>query len=598
MSDSPIEHSNKKLKNGKHFIPITMISSNEKHDSNYFHKPPHHNNIKNNNDDGLNNSNSNSNSNNKYTSIIVSINKDSKETTQIEFTESEVNLFKILMDVVKESNCKSTLRVAGGWVRDKLRGDDSHDIDITLDNMMGESFAELVNKYLGNHHQETHRIGVIQSNPEQSKHLETATVKIFDMWIDFVNLRSETYTESSRIPEIKIGTPLDDSLRRDLTINSLFYNINENRIEDFTGNGIGDLKMGIIRTPLPPLTTFLDDPLRVFRSIRFATRLYFAIDQELIDAASNPVVSNAIKSKISHERIAKEFDGMLNGPRPDLSMYLIHHLGLYDCLFSLPPNFSDIPSDYQEKSVYYCYQMMRLINWGTINEENHQVSSTKRIRILASLMIPFGGKSFSSLVKKNRTITVIQYMLLDYLKLSNKDNDEVCLVLDCSNQFDPILKEYLVNKQSFNRKNVGLILHKCGPLWRVALLISLIKLLPTLNFNHSFPLHNNSKIDNHKPLNYQTHQHPHHQPFCSESKELIIEFDNFCATIENNNLIGVWKIKRLLDGKQVQELLKRPAGAWLAPVIQLILEWQLENPNLNEQDCKQWLLNTISISNK
>ncbi|KAF2068650.1 hypothetical protein CYY_010024, partial [Polysphondylium violaceum] len=511
MSDSPIEHSIKKLKNAKHFIPITMISNIEKHDSNYFHKLPHHqNNNSSNNDKQHEHQHEQQLQQQQHTTITVGINQDSTETTQIELTESEVNLFKILMDVVKETNCKTTLRVAGGWVRDKLRGDDSHDIDITLDNMMGESFAELVNNYLGNHQQKTHRIGVIQSNPEQSKHLETATVKIFDMWIDFVNLRSETYTEASRIPEITIGTPKDDALRRDLTINSLFYNINENRVEDYTGNGISDLKMGIIRTPLPPLTTFLDDPLRVFRSIRFATRLYFAIDKELMDAASNPLISNAIKSKISHERIAKEFDGMLNGPRPDLSLYLIHHLGLYDCLFSLPPGFNDIMQDYKEKSVYYCYQMMRLINWGTMHEEEQQ--STKRIRILSSLMIPFGGKLYSSQAKKNRTYTVVQYLLLDYLKLSNKDNEEVSLVLDCSSQFDTIIKHYIENKSSFNRKNVGLILHKCGPLWRVALLISLLKLLPIENFNHTFPLHNNSDIDSHKPLDYLSHQHPHHLP--------------------------------------------------------------------------------------
>jgi len=59
-------------------------------------------------------------------------------------------------------------------------------------------------------------------------------------------------------------------MRRDLTINSLFYNINTNEIEDLTKLGIDDLKNGIIRTPLEPLKTFVDDPLRVLRTIRFA----------------------------------------------------------------------------------------------------------------------------------------------------------------------------------------------------------------------------------------------------------------------------------------------------------------------------------------
>ena len=73
------------------------------------------------------------------------------------------------------------------------------------------------------------------------------------MMIDLVNLRNETYSEESRVPEITIGTPSEDAYRRDLTINSMFYNINDEKVEDFTGQGLDDLRQGIIRTPLEPL---------------------------------------------------------------------------------------------------------------------------------------------------------------------------------------------------------------------------------------------------------------------------------------------------------------------------------------------------------
>lgn len=69
------------------------------------------------------------------------------------------------------------------------------------------------------------QVAVIKSNPEQSKHLQTARMKVGDLELDLVNLRSETYT-TSRIPDsTPFGTPLQDALRRDFTINSLFYNI-------------------------------------------------------------------------------------------------------------------------------------------------------------------------------------------------------------------------------------------------------------------------------------------------------------------------------------------------------------------------------------
>jgi tRNA nucleotidyltransferase (CCA-adding enzyme) len=100
--------------------------------------------------------------------------------------------------------------------------------------------------------------------------LECAIIKVLGTYIDLVNLRSEEYGDDSRVPVIKIGTPEQDALRRDLTLNSLFFNINTMKVEDYTGTGISDLKEGIAKTPLHPLKTFVDDPLRVLRVIRFA----------------------------------------------------------------------------------------------------------------------------------------------------------------------------------------------------------------------------------------------------------------------------------------------------------------------------------------
>lgn len=93
-------------------------------------------------------------------------------------------------------------------------------------------------------------------------------MKIRGLWVDLVNLRSEEYAHNSRIPTMTFGTPEQDALRRDFTINSLFYNINEGLVEDLTGRGIADMKQGIIRTPLPPRETFLDG---MYGSIRLGT---------------------------------------------------------------------------------------------------------------------------------------------------------------------------------------------------------------------------------------------------------------------------------------------------------------------------------------
>lgn len=80
----------------------------------------------------------------------------------IQLTDQEEELFTLLLDVVKSSNRSTILRVAGGWVRDKLLQKDSHDIDIALDDQSGLEFATLVNEYLKQRNLETRTIAVIQ----------------------------------------------------------------------------------------------------------------------------------------------------------------------------------------------------------------------------------------------------------------------------------------------------------------------------------------------------------------------------------------------------------------------------------------------------
>mmetsp|Transcript_21850 Transcript_21850/g.54134 ORF Transcript_21850/g.54134 Transcript_21850/m.54134 type:complete len:867 (+) Transcript_21850:230-2830(+) len=210
------------------------------------------------------------------------------------------------------------------------------DIDIALDDMLGRAFAEHLNQYLSEMGEKTHGVGVVLKNPEKSKHLETATMKVGTFWIDFVNLRAEEYTQDSRIPDLmRIGTPAEDAFRRDLTINSLFYNVNNGQVEDWTGRGFDDLRRCVIATPLAPLTTLLDDPLRALRSIRFAARLRFTMDESLVEAAMDDRVRKALAEKVSRERIGCEVDLMLRSPDPVGAMRLLMNLKLAKTVFPI-----------------------------------------------------------------------------------------------------------------------------------------------------------------------------------------------------------------------------------------------------------------------
>ena len=247
--------------------------------------------------------------------------------TKITLTPRESQLRNLLLDVAhyidesKEIKESIELRFAGGWVRDKLLGIESHDIDTAINAMTGYTFSLKMKEYLEDaenltkHVLEAKDVGnlhKIAANPEKSKHLETVTTKIFGFDVDFVNLRKETYSHDSRNPQMEFGTAEEDAERRDATINALFYNLHSDQVEDFTG-GLEDLQARRIRTPLKPHTTFMDDPLRVLRLIRFASRLDFNIAPESEAAMSNPSVMEALKLKISRERVGIELEKMLKG---------------------------------------------------------------------------------------------------------------------------------------------------------------------------------------------------------------------------------------------------------------------------------------------
>mmetsp|Transcript_21865 Transcript_21865/g.19408 ORF Transcript_21865/g.19408 Transcript_21865/m.19408 type:complete len:349 (+) Transcript_21865:86-1132(+) len=279
-------------------------------------------------------------------SVDEEINKD------INITSEEQEIFDTLLEVAKNNNLNTTIRVNGGWVRDKLLNKDSKDIDFALDDIYGAEFAEMLSNHL--YPGKSHKYGVIKANSEKSKHLETATLKVHGQFIDLVNLRSEEYAEDSRVPEIRIGTPLEDSLRRDLTINAMFYNVNTRKIEDFTHKGIEDLKKGIIRTPVEPLQTFLDDPLRVLRTIRFATRFGFEIVDEIHQAIADPGIKEALKVKVSYERIGKETDLMLSGENPADSIGYFYKYKIFSHLLKFPETCEELQTEEKVDELTYC----------------------------------------------------------------------------------------------------------------------------------------------------------------------------------------------------------------------------------------------------
>jgi len=163
----------------------------------------------------------------------------------LDLTAEEQKLSNLLLDVSayidksRDGLPPLVLRFAGGWVRDKCLGKQSQDVDIAINVLTGTAFATKLKEYLddtanlakhGLQVEDVRSVHTIKANPDKSKHLETVTTKIFDLDVDLVNLRKETYTDGSRNPEVEFGTAQEDALRRDATINALFYNIHTGQV--------------------------------------------------------------------------------------------------------------------------------------------------------------------------------------------------------------------------------------------------------------------------------------------------------------------------------------------------------------------------------
>lgn len=212
--------------------------------------------------------------------------------------------------------------VVGGYVRDIFLERESDDIDCVVVGS-GISVAKRLKSMLGR-----------KASLSEFRNFGTAQVKIYGkkgeedaIEVEFVGARKESYQRNSRKPIVEDGTLEDDQNRRDFTINAMAICLNKDRFGELVDpfGGIDDLYDGIIRTPLDPDITFSDDPLRMLRCIRFATRLNFMIEYETFEALER----NADRIKIiSGERIAEEMNKILLTKTPSRGIVDLHRCGL------------------------------------------------------------------------------------------------------------------------------------------------------------------------------------------------------------------------------------------------------------------------------
>ncbi|KAJ1921042.1 CCA tRNA nucleotidyltransferase, mitochondrial [Mycoemilia scoparia] len=447
------------------------------------------------------------------------------------------------------------LRVAGGWVRDKLLKRECHDLDIAVNSMTGYELATHVNDFLKSEGINTKHIAKIQLNPERSKHLETATTIIFGLSIDFANLRSEKYNTDSRIPTIEFGTPYEDACRRDTTMNALFYNIHTEKVEDFTEKGLDDLRDGIIRTPLAPFETFRDDPLRVLRVIRFASRFNFKIVEEAIEAMKRPEIKSDLAIKVSRERVGVELDKMLSGANPSLSIEMIQSYGLFHDVFTVDsaasPSGTPLDSAITPRLAKIADHVYK--NNILYRDDSKLFTGKEDIRgvYLAICLYPFKNMTAK---QGKKPITAAQAIIRDGVKLSNADMDTVTVLHHSMAGIRDAIQK--MEDDTLTRVDLGLMLRTIGSKWPSAIFFSCIVDMPENEGSWS-----------------------------STTEKYIKLLDR----IETWNLCQVHKEKPIIDGKAAVKLLGVKPGPAIRGILDSVMLWQLEHPEGSVDQCKEYL---------
>ncbi|KAL1961126.1 hypothetical protein VTO42DRAFT_3071 [Malbranchea cinnamomea] len=503
----------------------------------------------------------------------------STDLPHINLTPTEQALRSLLLDVANYIQQKegkkeaSVLRFTGGWVRDKLLGVNSQDIDVGISDMTGYQFGLAMQEYLAmpgtaekyarqlssngaGFNRTVGSLHKVVANPEKSKHLETCKTKVFDLEIDLVNLRKETYTEESRNPQMEFGTPVEDALRRDATVNALFYNLQTSSVEDFTERGLQDMRDKLIRTPLEPYQTFKDDPLRVLRLIRFASRLGYTIDKETLNAMKNEDIKLHLRSKISPERVLMEIEKTLRGPDPLSALRTIDMLGLYSTIFANHHDQASVnTSDWQR--VYTSLNAILDDGYSVVNIPLPLRSNLRRILIrddngryyawMIAALTPWADVSPQLPLKK---LSLSAAVARDSLRCDKK----LMQILTSTAQYYQTVsdvKTAFLNSQLGDsvpdiRWKISQYLRTVGKDcdWRYCILQAILMQIMK----------------------------------GGDATNVCRDYEKLLLYIEEQNLLEVDSLKPFVDGSTVSKALGGKKGPWIGKAMEMIVEWQVRNP--------------------
>ncbi|MCM8771641.1 MAG: CCA tRNA nucleotidyltransferase [Candidatus Omnitrophica bacterium] len=282
-----------------------------------------------------------------------------------------------IIEKMREFALKKNIQIylVGGYIRDKILKRKSKDIDFVMEEdalQIAKEFAEMFSL----------------PSPIFYGRFGTAMIEVNDIKLEFATARKESYPEDSRKPFVEKASIYEDLKRRDFTINAIAQNLITGEILD-PFNGRIDIKKKIIRTPIDPDKTFYDDPLRILRGVRFATKFKFEVEPNTLEGMKK----NKERIKIvSEERIADEIMKILECSHPSIGFELMDKIGLLEIILPEIANLKEQRTDHPCKDLFS----------HTLKTLDNTSKLTKNVYIRLSALLHDIGKPYTLKIEKGK----------------------------------------------------------------------------------------------------------------------------------------------------------------------------------------------------
>ncbi|KAG5934253.1 hypothetical protein E4U59_006321 [Claviceps monticola] len=551
----------------------------------------------------------------------------SKPKRTIDLLPAEQLLRELLLECAQNFSGLQ-IWIAGGWVRDRLLGIPSSDLDLALSKVTGREFGMFLESFsarpeIGAKYQQRaadlgipdarfSRFYIVERNNDKSKKLETAGGKLFGLDIDLVNLRKEVYDGQSRTPRMEFGTPEEDTFRRDATVNSLLFDLEKQEVVDLTGRGVEDLDARIMRTPLDPRQTFMDDPLRVLRLIRIGSKLSFTIEPTTMRYMKDDDIREALDTMITRDRVNIELFKIMKHAHPEIAFQRLFEANLYT------PVFIRLHSPLLPVLQAKCSPPPPQGSPSTSPKQPWPITWPRAYQLLVSLL-----KDAGSLGKMVRSETNPEYLwtMAAYAPFAELRHDklreaveEASESLRTPSKLAKVLDSALRNFDSIQdmvqtvvqqpekpppRSVVGMAIRSWGATWTTQVTYVMLALAVSSSPSQtstsieadSAALQDDAADEKPAAVAERGEENGAAEGTQEVNDEMVRRYFLFADFVWRAGLQDAHLQRPILDGNQVQQLFGlQKGGKFLKTALDGLVEWQFDHAESGVEEAKAWLL--------